>query len=157
MPPPTYIRPRRYSHVENLNPLLNYLLETITNPVVLLFGTITIFEVSPIKINPWKWIGRIINSEMLQQMEEVKNDIATIKKDKAEDNAENMRSQILSFAASCRRHEHHDAEEWNHIIAIIKKYETYVEERGIDNGVIEETAAFLRELYHKRLVNNDFD
>lgn len=143
--------------MENLNPLLNFLIETITNPAVILFGTITIFEVSPIKINPWKWIGRAINSELIKKLDQVEKDVATIKKDQAEDNAENMRSQILSFAASCRRHEHHDAEEWNHIIAIIKRYETYVEERNIDNGVIEENAAFLRELYHKRLINNDFE
>ena len=143
--------------MENLNPLLNFLIETVTNPAVILFGTITIFEVSPIKINPWKWIGRAINSELIKKLDQVEKDVATIKKDQEEDNAENMRSQILSFAASCRRHEHHDAEEWNHIIAIIKRYETYVEERNIDNGVIEENAAFLRELYHKRLINNDFE
>lgn len=143
--------------MENLNPLLNYVIETITNPAVILFGTITLVEVVPIKIHPWQWIGRAINSELLKKIEQVEKNVAIIKKDQEEDNAENMRSQILSFAASCRRHEHHDAEEWNHIIAVIKKYETYVKERNIDNGVIEENAAFLRELYHKRLVNNDFD
>lgn len=143
--------------MEILNFLVNFAKETVTNPAVLLFGTITIFEVAPIKLNPWQWIGKAINSELLKKLEQVEQDVATIKKDQEEDNAENMRSRILSFAASCRRHEHHDAEEWNNIISIIKKYETYTEERHIDNGVIEETAAFLRELYHKRLVNNDFD
>lgn len=128
-----------------------------TNPAILLFGTITLFEISPIKINPWKWIGRAINGDIMKKLEKVEEDVATIKKDQKEDNAENMRSRILSFAASCRRHEHHDAEEWNNIISAIKKYETYVKERNIDNGVIEENAAFLRELYHARLVNNDFD
>lgn len=147
--------------MENLNPLLNFAVETITNPAVIFLGTITLVEVVPIKIHPWKWIGkyvgRVINGEMIQKLDQVEKDIATIKKDREEDNAENMRSRILSFAASCRRHEHHDAEEWNNIISAIKKYETYVKERKIDNGVIEETAAYLREIYHNRLVNNDFD
>ena len=143
--------------MEFLNALVNFAKETITNPAVLLFGTITIVEVVPIKLNPWRWIGRAINGELLKKLEKVEQDVATIKKDQEEDNAENMRSRILSFAASCRRHEHHDAEEWNNIIAAIKKYETYVKERKIDNGVIEENSAFLRELYHERLVNNDFD
>lgn len=143
--------------MDNITPLLDFLKDFLTNPAILLFGTITIFEVSPIKINPWKWIGRAINGDIMKKLEKVEQDVATIKKDQEEDNAENMRSRILSFAASCRRHEHHDAEEWNNIISTIKKYETYVKERGIDNGVIEENAAFLRELYHKRLVNNDFD
>ena len=144
--------------MENLTPLImNFVRDTLTNPVVLLFGTITIFEVAPIKINPWKWIGRAINGETLSQIEDIKKEIATIRKDQEENNAEYMRSRILAFAASCRRHEHHDAEEWNNIISIIKKYECYVDDRKIKNGVIEETAAFLRELYHQRLINNDFD
>lgn len=128
-----------------------------TNPAVLLFGTITIFEVTPIKINPWRWIGRKINGELLDEIEHVKSDISTIKKDQEEDNAENMRCRILSFARSCRKHDLHDAEEWNNIISQLRKYEAYVEERGIENGVIEENAAYLRELYHARLVNNDFE
>lgn len=143
--------------MENLTPLLNFAFETITNPTVILLGTITIFEVSPIKVNPWKWIGKAINGELLDKLEQVEKDVATIKKDQEEDNAENMRSRILAFASSCRRHEHHDAEEWNNIISIIKKYESYTSERKIDNGVIEENSTFLRELYHERLVNNDFD
>ena len=143
--------------MEDLTPLVKFVKDFFTNPAILLFGTITIFEVSPIKINPWKWIGKAINGEIIKKLEKVEEDISTIKKDQEEDNAENMRCRILAFAASCRRHEHHDAEEWNNIIAAIKKYETYVKERNIDNGVIEENAAFLRELYHARLVNNDFD
>ena len=138
-------------------PIIDFVRETLTNPAVIFVGTITLFEVSPIKVNPWRWIGRAINGDIFAQLGTVKQEIATIRKDQEENNAEYMRSRILSFAASCRRHEHHDAEEWNNIISIIKKYESYVKERGIDNGVIEETAAFLRELYHARLVNNDFD
>lgn len=143
--------------MEILSLLVNFAKETLTNPAVVFIGTITIIEVTPIKINPWQWIGRAINGELLKKLDKLEEDVTTIKKDQEEDNAENMRCRILAFAASCRRHEHHDAEEWNNIIAAIKKYETYVKERNIDNGVIEENAAFLRELYHERLVNNDFE
>lgn len=147
--------------MENLNPVTEFIVRTITNPPVVFLGVTTLLQISPIKINPWNWIfgklGKAINSEMISKLDQVEKDISTIKKDREEDNADNMRCRILSFAGSCRRHEHHDAEEWNNIISQIKKYETYVKERHIDNGVIEETAVYLRELYHERLVNNDFD
>lgn len=143
--------------------LMNYIQEMINNPTIptiALIGAVTIFEIAPIKINPWTWllkrIGRAMNGDLLQEIEHLKDDIATIKRDQEEDNADNMRCRILDFASSCRRHEHHDAEEWNIIISLLKKYETYVKYREIDNGVIEENALYLRELYHKRLVNNDF-
>lgn len=143
---------------------VNYIQEIINNPTlptIALIGAVTVFEIAPIKINPWTWllkrIGRAMNGELFQEIEQLKNDISTIKRDQEEDNAENMRCRILDFAGSCRRHEHHDTEEWNFIISQVKKYENYVKERGIDNGVIEENAKYLRELYHNRLLNNDFE
>ena len=147
--------------MEFLSDLTTQIRDLVTNPTVIILGTITIFEITPIKVNPWKrifkWIGTAINGELIKEIEHLKKDVSTIKNDQQEDNAENMRCRILSFARSCRRHEYHDTEEWNNIISQIKKYETYVEERGIDNGVIEENAAYLRELYHDRLVNDDFE
>lgn len=144
--------------------LMNYIQEMINNPTIptiALIGAVTIFEIAPIKINPWTWllkrIGNAMNGDLSQEIENLKEDITTIKKDQQEDNADNMRCRILDFASSCRRHEHHDAEEWNMIISLLKKYETYVKDREIDNGVIEENALYLRELYHKRLINNDFE
>ena len=146
--------------MDQLSELLNYLREIVTDPTVIFLGTITIIDVAPIKIDPWKWlfkkIGLAINGELLKEIAQLKEDVATIKKDQEEDNAESMRCRILSFARSCRRHEKHDAEEWNNIISQLRKYEAYVDERNIENGVIEENAAYLRELYHKRLVDNDF-
>lgn len=127
------------------------------NLAVVLLGTVTIVEVTPIKINPWRWFGNLINGGLIEKINRLEEEIATIKKDQAEDNAESMRCRILSFARSCRRHEIHDTEEWNNIISQIKKYETYVKERKIDNGVIEENSAYLRELYHERLKNDDFE
>lgn len=144
-----------------LNELINSVIGFVTSPAVIVLGTITIFEVTPIKINPWKsifkWIGNAINGDLMEEIKHLKEDVATIKEDQQEDNAENMRCRILSFARSCRRHDTHDAEEWNNIISQLRKYEAYVEERGIKNGVIEENAAYLRELYHERLVKNDFE
>ena len=143
--------------------VLDYIKELTATPLFyfLLGLAATIFEIAPIKISPWSWlfkkIGSLINGEIIRKMDQMEKDIAIIKRDQEEDNAENMRHRILSFARGCRKHEHHDAEEWNIIMSLIKKYETYVIERKIDNGVMEENIKYLRELYHERLINNDFD
>ena len=142
---------------------VEYIKEIFSNPITysIIFVISTAIEISPIKINPWKglfkWIGNAINAEILKEIELLKDDVSTIKKDQEEDAAETMRCRILDFSRSCRRHEEHDAEEWNNIISILRKYENHVKERGITNGVIEENAAYLRELYHDRLTHNDFE
>lgn len=127
--------------------------EFITNPGVILVGAITLFEVAPIKINPWKslfkWIGNAINGDM-------RKDLAELKRDFEETKAQDKRWRILEFTRSCRNGVRHSREEWKHAISELAEYEQYTEEKGIVNGVIEEDSKFLRELYHERLAKNDF-
>lgn len=125
----------------------------VTNPAVLIIGTVTLVQIVPIKINPWtalfKWISKMVNGDLQKELTELKADFEDTK-------ADTMRWDILTFANGCRNKQKHTKEEWEHVITQIKKYETYVEEKGIDNGVIEEESKYLRELYHDILRDNDF-
>ena len=136
--------------MEFLNGLYDF---ATNNSTIVLLGAVTLVEIVPIKINPWsvllKWVGDIINGDL-------KADLANLKRDFEESKAESMRGNILNFSRSCRHGEDHSEEEWGHAISQIKKYETFCKERDIENGVIEETSAYLRELYHERLHKNDF-
>ncbi len=127
--------------------------EFITNPGVILVGAITLFEVAPIKINPWKslfkWIGNAIYGDM-------RKDLADLKRDFEETKAQDKRWRILEFTRSCRNGVRHSREEWKHAISELAEYEQYTKDKGITNGVIEEDSKFLRELYHERLEKNDF-
>ena len=133
--------------------LLEYIKEFITSPSIIVVGAITLIEITPIKINPWQklfaWIGRLINGEM-------QKDLIELKRDFEETKAQDKRWHILSFARSCRQGEKHTKEEWNHAISELKDYEKYTKEKNISNGVIEENAKYLRELYQERLKKNDF-
>lgn len=133
---------------------LNMIYDFATNnSTLVLLGAVTLVEVVPIKVNPWsvllRWVGNAINGDL-------KADLSTLKKDFEESKADTMRWNILNFTRSCRNGEEHSEEEWNHVITQIKQYEAFCDERDIENGVIEETSIFLRELYHKRLHKNDF-
>lgn len=128
-------------------------LDLATNPIIVALGSITIVEIVPIKLKPWtallRWMGRIMNGDLKKEVTELKQDFENTK-------ANGMRWEILSFANGCRHKRKHTKEEWNHVITRIKEYETYVEEKGIDNGVIEEESKYLRELYHDISMKNDF-
>ena len=134
--------------------ILNGIYDFATNnSTLVLLGAVTLVEVAPIKVNPWgallRWVGDTINGDL-------KADLSTLKKDFEENKADSMRWNILNFSRSCRNGEEHSEEEWGHVISQIKLYETLCDERSIENGVIEETSVYLRELYHKRLHKNDF-
>lgn len=82
--------------------------------------------------------------------------LSEFKRDFDETKAQNKRWSILSFARSCRNGEMHTREEWKHAISELAEYEAYTENKKINNGVIEEDAKYLRELYHERNLKNDF-
>lgn len=128
------------------------IIDFITNPGVIL-GAITLVEVAPIKINPWKWlfkwIGDAINGDM-------RKDLSELKRDFEETKAQDKRWRILEFARSCRNGVKHSREEWKHAISELAEYEQYTEDKHITNGVMEEDAKFLRALYQERLTKNDF-
>lgn len=140
--------------------ILDYLKDIFTNPTVIIFGAITLFEIVPIKINPWstlfRWIGKAINGELKEQLSDLSSDVLELKSDFEMKKAEDMRWEILEFANTCRIGNEHSKDEWRHVMNQVSEYEEYTERKGITNGVIEEDTRFLRELYHERNVRNDF-
>ena len=140
--------------------IVDYLKDIFTNPTVIIFGTITLFEIVPIKINPWstlfRWIGKAINGELKEQLSDLSSDVSELKSDFEMKKAEDMRWEILEFANTCRIGNEHSKDEWRHVMNQVSEYEEYTERKGITNGVIEEDTRFLRELYHERNLRNDF-
>ena len=140
--------------------LIDYLKDIFTTPSVVLFGAITLIEIAPIKINPWaalfNWIGNIINGDIRKQIIEMRSEVTELKKDFESKKAEDMRWDILNFANSCRRGVEHGKDSWRHAMSQLAEYEDYTEKKGITNGVIEEDAHYLRELYQERNRKNDF-
>ena len=127
--------------------------EFLTSPEVIIFGSLTLVEFIPIKLNPLRWTGRKIGELLIGDL---RKEFAEFKRDYEERNAKEMRRHILDFANSCRNGVLHSREEWEHIIAELREYEEYTEKKKIPNGVIEEDAKYLRELYRERNMKNDF-
>ena len=134
--------------------ILEYAINVIAdNKEIALILATTLLEFSPLKINPWKSLGRWLGNILVGDLKE---EFRVLKKDFEESRANNMRWNILNFARSCRQGEDHTEEEWNYAIAQLRMYEEYMVEKKMKNGVVEDTAVYLRELYHNRLHKNDF-
>ena len=110
-------------------------------------------EVTPIKINPlsWllKWIGSKVNGEMIKRIEKLEANVDTNEMDR-------IRWEVLDFANSCRNGRRHTQDEFEHIITLVKKYETLLEKLGKENGVFEMEYKYIVKLYEKCQQENDF-
>lgn len=116
---------------------------------------LSLVQIAPIKINPWDtilgWIGSKINAGVKKQLDAVSQQSNVQKEEFREFWIDYQREAILRFSRECSQDMSHSREEWNHILDIIKRYETFCNKHEIANGVIEENSSYLRDL-HKKLL-----
>lgn len=127
--------------------------QLLANPGVVLFSAITLIEIAPIKINPWKWLGVKIGNLLVG---DIRKDLQDLKKEVEETKVQNWRWNVLDFANSCKNNRRHTQDEWKHTISQLAEYEEYIDRHEITNGVFEEDARYLREEYQKHCRMNDF-
>lgn len=129
--------------------LIDGIKELLSNPGVVLFGAVTLVEIVPIKIHPWKWIINLL-------LGDIRKEIAELRKEVQETKVDAWRWGVLDFANSCRNGRKHSHDEWGHTMSQLAKYEAYIEKNNIPNGVFEEDARYLRELYQQLCKDNNF-
>ena len=113
---------------------------------VVMIVLFSLIQISPIKLNPWDtifgWIGKKINGKMHEQMDELKKAVRDLW-------INEHRQSILDYARECRAGIEHDAEEWNHILAVAAEYELYCEKNTVSNGVVKADTDYIRCLYQE--------
>jgi len=121
-----------------------------------LVGILSLIQIAPIKINPWDvilgWVGSKINAGIRGQLDAVREKSDIQQEEFREFWVDYQREAILRFSRECSQEIPHSREEWNHILDIIRRYESFCIKHDIANGVIEENSSYLRDL-HKKLLN----
>ncbi|MCC8066903.1 MAG: hypothetical protein LIO94_07355 [Clostridiales bacterium] len=125
-------------------------------------------EISPIKINPWKAlgkaIGKAINGEVMQELESVKKSQADIthrldERERIEDdrNADRQREKILDFNLELIRKLEHTKEDFNEIMVTMDEYEHYCENHPkYKNNRATLAIENIKRVYREREEKNDF-
>ena len=96
-----------------------------------------------------KWIGRQLNGELLQRMDD-------LEKNNDENEMDRIKWEIFDFANECRNHIRHTKDEFQHIISLNTKYHRLLDKYELENGVFDEEYEFILELYHRCQRENDF-
>ncbi len=96
----------------------------------------TIIEVTPIKINPWKWlakqVGHAINGEVIAKVdkldknfESLQTDVKSLRTDFEVESATTCRTRIMRFGDEIRHGTRHSKEHFDQILLDISEYEQY--------------------------------
>lgn len=97
-------------------------MEHILEILLGLLGSMTLVQLSPIKIDPWTWlarkIGHAINGDVIAQLDELK----TAFEERA---AKDARIRILRFGDEILHGIHHSKEHFDQILQDITEYEQY--------------------------------
>lgn len=135
--------------------------ETLTYGGGLLLLLMTLIQITPIKLNPWSWlarvIGRAINGEVLEKVNKLTTDVQSLKDEDAEQWASLSRTHILRFGDELLHGAPHSKEHFDQILLDISKYETYCDEHpNYKNNIANATIKQIKNTYQKCLDENSF-
>lgn len=121
----------------------------------------TIIQISPIKINPWSWIskciGRAINKEVIEKVNNLTSEVKKTKEDTDEQWASLSRVHILRFGDELLHGISHSKEHFDQILLDISKYEKYCSTHpAYINNVATSTIKQIKKTYQKCLDENSF-
>lgn len=129
---------------------------------------LSLVEIAPVKINPWRAvaraIGRAINGEVLESVEDVKRAQQDTRKaldehiqSDDERNADGLRERILRFNTELLRDVRHTREDFIEILAVIDAYEAYCRTHpDYRNNRAVFAIQNIKRVYAERLQKRDF-
>lgn len=127
----------------------------------MLIVLMTLVQITPIKLNPWSWlgrtIGRAINGEVLDKLKKLTEEVEKNKNDNDEQWITLSRTHILRFGDEILHGVSHSKEHFDQILFDISKYEKYCKEHPLyQNDVANATIKQIRKTYQKCLDENTF-
>ena len=121
----------------------------------------TLIQISPLKIDPWTWlgrkIGRALNGEVMDELKNLTGRMDRIEAQAEEQSMDTARTRILRFGDECKRDVPHSEEHFNQVLDDIDRYESYCNSHPeYKNAKAVLTIARIKEIYTERLENGDF-
>lgn len=146
------------------------------------FIALTLIEITPIKLNPWSWFGKIVGKAFTgevikeigtikqdigglkndiggvqQEVKDIKKDVGDIREEAKEREATNRRTRILEFGDEILHDVDYSKEHWDSILMDITEYEHYCDDHPhYMNNVAKATIKHIKHMYDKHLDEDNF-
>ena len=121
----------------------------------------TLIQISPIKLNPWSWIGRqigrSINAEVIEKVDKISVDVKRNKDSSDQEWVELRRTNILRFGDEIRLGVSHSEEHFAQVLLDISKYKKYCKDHpSFLNDKASATIDLIKQTYSNCLRENRF-
>ena len=124
---------------------------------VILITSMSLIEISPIKVNPWSWLGNQLNKGIISKLEKVEKDVAEVKREVGESWAVTSRYRILRFDDEILHEIKHSKEHFDQILLDIDVYEKFCEAHpDFKNNLAVMAIKHIKEIYAKCSRENSF-
>ena len=120
----------------------------------LLFIIMTVFQIAPIKINPWsclaKRIGKAINGEIIVKVDKLGEDLHSLRSECDQREANSCRTRILRFNDEVAHDVHHSKEHFDQTLLDITTYENYCDSHpGYKNNIAAMAIERIKDTYEQ--------
>ena len=117
----------------------------------------SLLEVSKIKINPWSFIGNLLNKGVISKIEKIEKDVAEVKKEIGENTATSSRYRILRFDDEILHNTKHTKEHFDQILIDIDVYEKFCDNHpDFKNNLAVMAIKHIKQVYQKCSSENSF-
>ncbi len=121
----------------------------------------TVIQITPIKINPWsciaKAIGRAINGEVIEKVENLEKELVSMRNDIDERAAKDCRVRILRFGDEVLHDKRHTKEHFDQILQDITEYDKYCEShKDFKNNMTVMTTVHIKDTYERCMEDRSF-
>ena len=97
------------------------------------------------------------DKQQYNEISKISKGIDDIKDALLKDNIEKKRKSILDFCSSLSNNQKQNNEAFNDIFRTYAEYEQILKDNKLENGQAEESMKFIREKYHEKLRNGEFN
>lgn len=128
---------------------------------LLVAAIFTVIKISPIKLDPWAWlfrvIGRALNGELIEKVDKLEKEIKKIEYRSGERDAKDARARVLRFGDELIHDVRHTKEHFDDILQDITEYEQYCDEHPeFENDRMQLTAQIIKDTYRDCMLKRNF-
>lgn len=124
---------------------------------VLLIAVMSVVEITPIRLNPWSFIGNVLNKGIIAKIEKIEKDVAEVKKEVGENTAVSSRYRILRFDDELLHDVKHTKEHFDQILLDIDVYEKFCDAHpDFKNNLAVLAIEHIKLIYQKCGKDNSF-
>ena len=91
------------------------------------------------------------------ELTKISNCVEEIKKNIVSKEIDGVRWELLDFCSALTSGRKYNREAFAHIFKTYEKYEKILEDNGMTNGFVEESMNAVKEIYHDKLKNGEFN